>query len=637
MSHSLADEKGYVNNAFHLVPAIPFTPENIVLGQYTYLPWVRAGVGTAVQAPSGAADIRATISVSVAVQADNHTPVVAQPPTPLQVRGPGDVAGLDERQVIRRYPAPGTNNAEDSFLAHIEFDRPELPWLFTPAAPAGDRLPPWMVLVVLAAGRYDLAPGRGGRPPQVNARKSELQPIDIDQSYAWAHAQLIGPMGSPGSVDDRLTRDYAAVNLSRLVCPRRLQPDTQYLACVVPAYDAGVQTGLGTGVTGTLKPAWTRAGDGRDADDTVLLPAYTSWRFGTGPAGDFESLAEKLRGQPAPWQVGRRVTDVAVPEGGLPPLPAGDPAGLQTIHGPLVSPQLPRADSADAKEAAAAAAESSGWPQAETEALRTLLNTPDQIANRPPGGADPPPDVPVVGPEIYARYHAAVSSLAATRDRDWLGQLNLRPEHRVTAGLGTRVVQKDQEALMQSAWAQVGPIDDANRQLRWAQLARFVGTATHANHLATLAYGDLLATTRRVHSRVGDLPATGERHSSRPPAGRPPAWPPRWPPKWPTRTWPTPPSAPHSAGSPDRWAHWLPWRPASAPSWPGWSRTGLRPGTCSAPTATWTASRGSRSWPSAPSTPASWPRRWVSLPTRWPTRCGPTGRPSAPSRRCPTS
>jgi len=23
-------------------------------------------------------------------------------------------------------------NAEESFLAHVEFDRPELPWLFTP-------------------------------------------------------------------------------------------------------------------------------------------------------------------------------------------------------------------------------------------------------------------------------------------------------------------------------------------------------------------------------------------------------------------------------------------------------------------------------------------------------------------------
>ncbi len=506
MSKSLSDLTSHVADALHLLPQVAFEPENIVLGQYTFLPWARGGIGAAVTAPTEAGGIRATIAVAVSVQADGLADLVAQPPTPLHVRGPGDVAGIDERQVIRRYPVAGASNAEDSFLAHIEFDRPELPWLFTPAAPAGNRLPPWIALIVLAAGRYDLAPGRGGLPPQVTTHKSELQPLE-GQSFAWAHAQLVGPVTPGPTVADRLTSNYASVNLSRLVCPRRLEADTEYLACVVPTYDAGVQTGLGVAAPGTLNPAWTRLADGSDNDDAVTLPVYSSWQFGTGPAGDFESLAEKLRGQPAPWQVGRRVTDVGVPGGELPPLPPGAPGSLQTIHGPLVSPQAPRTDSANTVEVAAAGAEAAGWPQTETEALRTLLNTPDRIANRPPAVAGPPPDIPVVGPEIYARYHAAVSTVTPDRDGDWLGQLNLRPEFRVMAGLGTRVVQKDQEELMQAAWAQVGPIDDANRQLRWAQLARFVGTATHATHVAPLAYGDLLAATRGVHSRVLAQPA----------------------------------------------------------------------------------------------------------------------------------
>ncbi len=55
---------------------------------------------------------------------------------------------------------------------------------------------------------------------------------------------------------------------------------------------------------------------------------------------------------------------------------------------------------------------------------------------------------------------------------------------------------------MQAAWAQVGAIDEANRQLRWAQMARFVGTAFHERHVQPLAFGDALAVTRRVQSRL---------------------------------------------------------------------------------------------------------------------------------------
>jgi hypothetical protein len=40
----------------------------------------------------------------------------------------------------------------------------------------------------------------------------------------------------------------------------------------------------------TLGPAWNR-----DAADNVQLPVYYHWEFLTGPAGDFRSLARRLR------------------------------------------------------------------------------------------------------------------------------------------------------------------------------------------------------------------------------------------------------------------------------------------------------------------------------------------------------
>lgn len=495
--NTLSQLANFVSDAYRIAPTKPFVPEDIVLGQYSFLPWIRGGIGAVLEPVAGA--LRGSVTVGIPVQADGRADEIAT--TTVEVRGPGDVLGLDQAQIIRQYPLPGAIGVEDSFLAHIEFDSPALPWAFSPEAPVGNLLTPWVALVVLQIGRYDIGPGLGGLPDSVNTFQGELQPLD--DATIWAHAQLIGPAPT-GATDDRLTAEYSSVNLSRLLCPRKLQADTTYLACVVPSYNAGVAVGLAQSPPATLGPAWTRALDGSDADVAITLPVYASWRFSVGDDGDFESLAAKLQGVAAPWEVGRRITEMDNPGGGLPALAVDDSGALQTVHGPLVSPIAPNPASTDPKEQAAVIAEAATWPAAETEALRDLLNAPSVLAGTTATGAVPFPEV---GPEIYARYQAAANRLDPGRDGDWFGALNLAPEHRIQAGLGTRVVQRDQEQLMQAAWAQVGEINTTNRILRQAQFARFVATSTFARHLVPLGYGDLLASTRGVQSRVLADPA----------------------------------------------------------------------------------------------------------------------------------
>ena len=65
----------------------------------------------------------------------------------VHVHGPADVTEIDPRQVIRTFPKP-TRTAEVDDLVHVEFDRPELPWLFTPAGPDDRRASsvPWITL-----------------------------------------------------------------------------------------------------------------------------------------------------------------------------------------------------------------------------------------------------------------------------------------------------------------------------------------------------------------------------------------------------------------------------------------------------------------------------------------------------------
>ena len=320
MVTSLAQASGYVTDAFKIFAEATFVPEDIGVGEFTFLPWVRNGLAAQLQPPSGNA-VRATVTISVNVQDEtgNAKPVQKT----LTLRGPGDVIGIDSAQIVRRVPRGGTVNAEESFVAHVEFDRPELPWLFTPLKPTDDRLQPWLVLVVCDARVTQLEPGPPGFPQRLRTQLGELQPLD--NCWAFAHAQVAGPrdteLAKPGdpNVATRLSEGFGPTNLSRIVCPRKLDPHRSWIAALVPSFDCGVKAGLGSS-GGTLGLAWTRAPNGSDAGNEIVLPVYDTWAFSTADAGDFESMAKKIIPVVAPWNVGKRIVDASDPRGNLPAL-----------------------------------------------------------------------------------------------------------------------------------------------------------------------------------------------------------------------------------------------------------------------------------------------------------------------------
>jgi hypothetical protein len=468
----------FKTDAFVNEVAVPFKPEDTRLGQYTFLPYVRTGLATQID---GTAGTRATVTISVQVR-DNDGNFDAPVKKTLTLRGPGDVIGIDPAQVIRRVPADATASAEETFLAHIEFDRPEMPWLFTPEKPAADRLNPWIALVVCDAAVTRLAPGVNGLPQQLHTRRGELPPLE--DAWAWAHAQILGAAtGSPG-IADRLSEAYGATNLSRLLCPRRLAPNTSYIAAVVPTYDCGVQAGLGR-EGGTLAHAWLKTDDPATEID---LPAYVVWRFSVGAAGDFRSLAERIVPVKADWRIGRRIVDASQPGSNLNLAPT-DPGRVQTLACALVSPADPPKPG-------------ESWNPAKRDALRQAVDA----------GSNASDPLPRVAPRMYARYQRGTNAIgdvfgtpptsAVNADQDWFSQLNTNPMHRIVAGIGTRVAQKDQELLMQSAWAQAGELRKVNESLVRLQFGRYVSQSLHDVHLARLALGELTQVLRGVHDKV---------------------------------------------------------------------------------------------------------------------------------------
>ncbi|MFT3924531.1 MAG: hypothetical protein QM778_18475 [Myxococcales bacterium] len=478
---------------------LPVKLEELVLDRYVFLPFSRSGIAAALATPfDWSLPARTRINLVVPV-IDERGGINAE--MQVNVYGPGDVTEIDGRQIIRAAPKADVVNAEVDDLVHVEFDRPDLPWLFTPAGPdAQGRLVPWITLVV--AERRHVAWGeRRGAVQCARIRRDQLQPLG--DAWAWAHAQVMGARGdlptSEPTLERRLSEVNAAQNLSRLICPRRLDDHTEYVACVVPTFLAGVQAGLGLTPVTTLAPAWGTKENFAAGDpfDMVALPVYYSWSFGTTENGNFESLAQKLRTAVAPPGVGRRRVDATRPWAGL-ELGAADQGAEIVVTGPVVSPQPTESTPEDDWPSEA----EQHWLPIVTAGLATKLNEPDQQAHTPNPGP------PRVGPPLYGATHVRETHVEPedppgdALQPPWFRELNLDPRHRIVAGLGTRVVQAEQEDLMVAAWNQIDGVEKTNRTLRLAQLAKRVGTSLHRRHLARLRDAALVTVTERVHAKI---------------------------------------------------------------------------------------------------------------------------------------
>src|SRR6266567_4197930 len=111
--------------------------------KYHFRSWLRRGIGADAGQPDGhGLPDRAALTVTLNVTAVQGGSVADDTPPPqmtVHLYGPGDVIGIDPRHVIRTEPRNLTVNFEPNYLAGIEFDHPDFPWLFTPALPNADR------------------------------------------------------------------------------------------------------------------------------------------------------------------------------------------------------------------------------------------------------------------------------------------------------------------------------------------------------------------------------------------------------------------------------------------------------------------------------------------------------------------
>ena len=156
--------------------------------EITFLPWVRRGLAQALTTAgplSGAIARGPSVTASVDVL-DAHTERA------VRLHGPDQVTGLAPGQVLRSEPRPDSVEVEPTLFPYVELAAPDLPWLYTPAAPDGDgKLRPWLVLVVVREQDGVVLDTLAGSLPvlRIDPALAAGELPNLDDSWAWVHVQ----------------------------------------------------------------------------------------------------------------------------------------------------------------------------------------------------------------------------------------------------------------------------------------------------------------------------------------------------------------------------------------------------------------------------------------------------------------
>jgi len=489
------------------------------IAAYSFLPWARQGLGIYIseEDQNQSVKIRGSISVNLQISGEaiaGGTLAENVPPQIVQLYGPGDIIGVDAKEaIVRTEPRHWITNFEPNYIPFVEFYDEDFPWRYTPAKPFqnGWRLRPWLALVVLEEGEFKEDGNTQRRPlSYIEVDDAALKFPAPEQLWAWAHVHVNG--GLTGDPNDtaalaRQLDETVAANrdlaYSRLLCPRILKENTGYHAFLIPTFETGRLAGLGKDPNNAqfaTQSAWANY-SGRE--EATLFPFYHRWYFRTGTVGDFEYLVRLLKPRTVDPRVGRRDMDVQAPGANMPGIP--DLGGILRLGGALRAP-LNTLSADDLKEYNRFEEWGKPYPHNFQTKLAALINLADDYkqqsakdANEASGlnlkvttddGKLETDEDPLILPPIYGCWHSETQRLVPAegdpaRER-WVQELNLDPRHRVAAGFGTQVVQKNQENYMEAAWQQVGKVLEGNQKIRYGQMAKLASQVWHTRELAVL-------------------------------------------------------------------------------------------------------------------------------------------------------
>lgn len=509
------------------------------IATYSFLPWLRQGIANNIQENDADPNVllRAHIPIELTVTStkkDGSTATDSIPQT-IALYGPGDIIGIDTKAIIKVEPRNWITNFESNYLPYIEFYHEDFPWRYTPARAdsTNHRLRPWITLVVLKEDEFEDGKNIKDKPLPFFTLKEGKNAADLfpasAQLWAWAHVHVNkdlsnGAEGPEYNIDNikdemqQLLDDDPDNAYSRIICPRKLEPNVSYHAFLVPSFESGRLAGLGADIPSTLVAtlgAWD--------NNQTIFPYYYQWYFRTGNIGDFEYLVSLLQPRSADKRVGIRDMDVLHPRSNLPSIDTpAELNGVLKLGGALRIP-FTTLKPEDQAEVDKYEQWDEPFPDSFEKAMAQLVNLYDDYTSDTKNVSDvnndagilidngtPDPD-PVITSPLYGTWHALVKRLLKEKDgsdvpgeqqQNWIHRLNLDPRFRVAAGFGTKVIQQGQEEYMNAAWEQVGDVMSANNKIRFAELAAEVSFLFYNKHILNLDTEKKFTFTSPLQSKV---------------------------------------------------------------------------------------------------------------------------------------
>lgn len=469
--------------------------------QYTFLPWLRRGIiGLVKSAP---AKERLSVALTLNVRGEGAQAETKTVQRKAELLGPADVGGLNAQAIVRTVPRAGTRDFESNFLAAIEFYDEDLVWRYSPALPGNSRLNPWIWLVALTEVEYKRQGISGGKLPVIEVTPQALRDAfpDPNTTAAWAHVHL--NFGVPDTVTkandallvvQKILDENPNLGCSRLICPRRLKPDTGYTVFLIPAYEKGRLAGLGftekqIDETPNAQASWPQKAAVTGA---LPFPVYYEWSFATSNSGDFENLARLLKPVDAKALLGGgQLLDIQNPGWGQQyqsQATGRQQAGAIVLESVLRIPVSPGPDAAkDPQENLCFGKDTVADTKFANE-LALLLNLGAEPLTKGAANIQEPffpdgsiEDDPFIVPPLYGSFYKNEKKIGATMD--WYKQLNTSPMYRIAAGNGTAVVQEHQEAYMDRAWDQLADLTETGGATRRWQFSLHLSEAFYSKRL----------------------------------------------------------------------------------------------------------------------------------------------------------
>ena len=429
------------------------------------LPYYRKGLSNSITCNGQLKQHRATLKVNLGVELnkkDDDTCVEKLlDGQEIQLMGPADVKSIQKKAISRISPPEASKTRLfKGYLPYIEFFEEDLPWRYTPVSTTDVDFRPWMTLIAVKEDEVSF---------QVKSNGTKLATLQIDSEERYgqifpstklmfkvAHVQIDSAVEVTRDNVNDLLDENPDCGISRILCTSTLEENSTYVALLIPTYELGRLAGLGQSVDGVRlgKCAWeTLLANQNQRPDGLTFPVYFKWKFHTSIVkADFVTLASRLffTGEKEYDQMNAYL-DVDISQSGLGNVHYDEEKVVDVPAALILDNKNPGLREED---------------YSYTKALKDLLELNPVLKENETGKIDMEEDPWILPPVYGARHLLTTQSQFAGTQMDVVKEVNLQLKNRVAAGMGSTIVKKNQEQLVNRAWKKVEKINQLNQAIR---------------------------------------------------------------------------------------------------------------------------------------------------------------------------